>query len=85
MNYFNGRDFPISTVSNLLELDGLLDHSLFEKINQIRGCRNKIVHVGNFKPEDSHAQLALKVANEMINSITQIEITLNYSYSVSGI
>jgi len=85
MNYFNGRDFPISTVSNLLELEGLLDHSSFEKIDQVRGYRNKIVHGGNFKPEDSHAQLALKVANEMINSITQIEITLNYSYSVSGI
>lgn len=83
--FLTGRDFPISTVSNLLELEGLLDHSSFEKIDQIRGCRNKIVHGGNFKPEHSDAQLALQLANEMTNTITQIEINLNFSYSVSGI
>ena len=83
--FLTGRDFPISTVSHLLELEGLLDHSSFEKIDQVRVYRNKIVHGGNFKPEDSHAKLAIEVANEMINTITQIEIHLNFNYSVPGI
>ena len=83
--YLTGRDFPISIVSNLLELAGVLEYSLFADIDSVRGFRNKIVHGRDFTPGASEAQLAMKTAQSMIERLWGIRFTASMSYSVSGL
>jgi hypothetical protein len=82
-----GRDFPISVVSNMLELSGVLDHSLFEAINSVRGHRNDIVHPKKVKfiPGASEAHLALKTAQTLIERLWGIRFTPNFNYSVHDV
>jgi hypothetical protein len=43
-DFLTGRDFTASIISNILELCDILDKEVFDKIEQIRSKRNKIVH-----------------------------------------
>jgi hypothetical protein len=83
-DFLTGRDFSISIVSNVLELSGVLDHSLFKDIDSIRGYRNDIVHPKKVKfiPGASEAHLALKTAQTLIERLGGIRFTPNFTYSV---
>ena len=84
--YFLGRDFPISLVTNMLEMTDILDLELFEEIDKIRGYRNKIVHEStNFSTEPSHCQGAIKKALELALEKYNIILEPNLGYSVTGI
>ena len=84
-DFLTGRDFPISIVSNMLELSGVLDHSLFEDIDSVRGYRNKIVHGRKFTPGASEAHLAMKTAQTLIERLWGIRFTANFIYSVHNL
>ncbi|MFH1910992.1 MAG: hypothetical protein ABIK91_03035 [Pseudomonadota bacterium] len=84
-DYLTGRDFPISLVSNLLELWDALPHPLFQDIDVVRGFRNKIVHGRDFAPGANEAQLAMKTAQEMIDRLWGLRFIPNMGYSVTGL
>lgn len=84
-DFLTGRDLPISIVSNMLELFGILDHGLFVDIDTVRGYRNKIVHARDFTPGATEAQLSMKTALTMIERLWDLRLTPSFSYSVSGI
>lgn len=83
--FLTGRDLPISVVSNMLELFGLLDHRLFVDIDTVRRCRNKIVHTPGFTPDATEAQLSMNTALAMIERRWALRLTPNLSFSVHGI
>ncbi len=85
IDYLTGRDFPISLVSNLLELWDVLPHPLFQNIDAVRGFRNKIVHGRDFEPSANEAQLAMKTAHAMIERRWGLHFVPNMGYSVSGL
>ncbi|MCL4505493.1 MAG: hypothetical protein M1434_12455 [Chloroflexi bacterium] len=79
------RDYTISIVSNILELNGVLRTPVFRRIDKIRSIRNKLVHQESTSvctAEDS--QQALTLAIEMVLDNKAIDIRLNYSYSVAS-
>lgn len=80
-----GRDFTISTISNLLELWDVLPNSLFKDVDAVRGFRNKIVHKLKYEPNATDTQLAMKTAQLMIERIWNISFIPSLSYSVTGI
>jgi hypothetical protein len=84
-DFLTGRDLPISVVSNMLELIGILDHGLFVDIDTVRGYRNRIVHTRGFTLGASEAQLSMKTALTMIERMWNLQLTPNLNYSVSGI
>lgn len=84
--YFTGRDFPVSLVTNMLEISDIIGFELFEEIDTIRGYRNKIVHHHpNFTTESSHCKLAINKAVELALEKYEISIAPNLSYSVTGL
>lgn len=84
-DFLTGRDFPISLVSNLLELWEVLPHSLFQDIDAVRGFRNKIVHTRDFNPSADQAQLAMQTARAMIEQIWGFRFVPNTGYFVPGL
>lgn len=84
-DFLTGRDLPISVVSNMLELFGILDHGLFVDIDTVRRHRNKIVHTPGFTPSATEAQLSMKTALAMIERQWALRLTPNLSFSVHGI
>lgn len=84
--YFSGRDFPVSLVTNMLEMGDILQFELFEEIDKIRGYRNKIVHESeNFSTEQSHCQLAIRKAIGLTLEKYNISLEPNLGYSVTGL
>ncbi len=84
--YFTGRDFPVSLVSNMLEISDIIDFKLFKDIDDVRGYRNKIVHNhSGFNTEPSHCQLAISKAIELALEKHSLSIVPNLSYSVTGL
>lgn len=84
--YFTGRDFPVSLVSNMLEISDIIDLKLFEDIDEVRGYRNKIVHNHpGFNTEPSHCQLAINKAIALMLEKYTLSIVPNLSYSVTGL
>ncbi len=84
-DYLTGRDFPISLVSNLLELWDVLPYPLFQDIDSARGFRNKIVHGRNFSPTASESQLAMKTAKSMIERLWDLRFVPSIGCSVTGL
>ena len=85
-DYLIGRDFPISLVSNILELWGILPFSLFKDVGAVRGFRNKIVHgASKYAPSAKEAQLAINTALELSRRSNGIDFIPNLSYSVAGL
>jgi hypothetical protein len=84
-DFLTGRDFTTSIVSNMLELSNILSASEFDEIDSVRGYRNKIVHSHTFSPGPAEAQLALKIAQEMIQRLWGVSFTPNLGYSVTGL
>jgi len=85
-DFLTGRDFPISLISSLLELWGVLPHAQFLDIDAVRGFRNKIVHgYDSFAPGPKEAQLAMNTGQAMIDRRWGLRFTTNTSYSVVGL
>lgn len=80
-----GRDYPISVISNILELTDVLSFDLYKKIDTVRGFRNKVVHQDQdyiCKPE--HCIMALEVAKALSLEGMAFDILLNTSFSITG-
>ena len=82
MDLLTGRDYTISSVSNLLELAGVLSMSLFQDIDAVRKHRNAIVHSLKFVPTAEKASLALKTAQELIRKRWGLNFSPSLGYSV---
>ena len=84
-DFLTGRDFTASITTNLLELFGQIDLELLNKVDEVRGYRNKIVHTDSFQVGANEATKALAVAREMIIKRWAISFTPSFSYSVQGL
>ncbi len=86
LNFLTGRDFPISSISNILELFGSIPLDLFRDVDAVRRFRNKVVHSDSrYSATAANAQLAIKTALELAKREYGIDFGLNLSYSVSGL
>lgn len=76
----------ISTITNILELIGLIDFGEFKGINVFRKLRNKIAHGLSDTRTASEAQHAIETTLRLIQSeYSKLELSLNFSYSISGL
>ena len=86
LDFLTGRDFPVSSISNILELSGNIPLDLFKDVDAVRRFRNKIVHGDSrYSANAANAQLAIKTARELSRREHGIDFELNLSYSVSGL
>jgi len=80
-----GRDYPISVVSNLLELSSEIPYETFKHIDTVRGYRNKVVHQApDFSCGPAHCQEAVNLALSLTLKDTGIQVTPNLSFSITG-
>ncbi len=80
-----GRDYPLSVVSNMLELSGRVTYKAFERIDSVRRYRNKVVHQEpSFTCGPKHCQEAVKLALKLALQGSGIRVTPNLNYSVSS-
>jgi hypothetical protein len=80
-----GRDYPMSVITNILELFDILPYALYRKIDIIRGHRNNVVHQDpNYSCKPEHCQMALEVAKHLALEGTVRDVRLSFSYSVLG-
>ena len=84
-NTLTGRDYPISVVSNLLELSGTLPFKTFRTVDAVRGYRNRVVHQDpGFMCGPAHCQQAIGLALELALKDSDVQVTPNLGFSVSG-
>lgn len=80
-----GRDYPVSTVSNMLELLDLLPYETYKSVNTIRGYRNDTVHQRQgFRCTAEHCQEAIQTALKLVLEGHSFTITPNLSYQING-
>lgn len=81
---FQGRDYPVSVVSNILELSGSVSFDLFSRIDKIRDYRNKVVHRNpKFTCSCDHATDAILLALDLALTDQELKVTPNLACSVS--
>ena len=84
-NTLTGRDYPISVVSNLLELSGALPFETLGTVDAVRVYRNKVVHQDpGFSCGAAHCQQAIALALDLALKNSDIRVTPNLGFSVSG-
>lgn len=86
LKFLTGRDFPVSSVSNILELFGRIAFDLFKDLDAVRRFRNNIVHQDpKYSASSADARLAINTAHKLFVRERGIDFALNLSYSLSGI
>ena len=79
-----GRDYPISVVSNLLELSDEIPYETFKHIDAVRGYRNKVVHQApDFLCGSTHCKEAVNLALDLALKGSGIQVIPNLSFSIS--
>ncbi len=79
-----GRDYPISVVSNLLELSDEIPYETFKHIDTVRGYRNKVVHQEpNFSCGLTHCEEAIELALNLTLKDSGIRVIPNLGFSIS--
>ena len=80
-----GRDYPISVVSNLLELADEMPFETFKRIDSVRVYRNKVVHQEpNFTCGPKHCQEGIELAFELVLMGSTIRVIPNLGFSISS-
>jgi hypothetical protein len=80
-----GADYPISVVTNFLELGRLVPFAQFKAIGKVRRYRNKVVHQDpKFECSADHCEEALRLALDLITQGRDLTIDIDFSYSVMG-
>lgn len=76
-----GRDYSVSTMTNILELSDVYSYELFKTINKARKIRNDIVHNQHrCKPEE--CQLVMSLAAQLIKLHYDVEIELDDRFPI---
>jgi hypothetical protein len=76
-----GRDYPISVVSSILELSDVISFSMYKNINYVRGIRNDIVHQEEErKCTYADCQLALQIATSFMSDELGSPLNLTLSF-----
>ena len=79
-----GRDYPISVVSNLLELSDEIPNETFKHIDAVRGYRNKVVHQApDFSCGPRHCNEAIELALGLTLKDSGIQVKPNLGFSIS--
>ena len=79
-----GRDYPISVVSNLLELSDEIPNETFKHIDAVRGYRNKVVHQApDFSCGLTHCKEAIELALHLTLKDSGIQVNPNLGFSIS--
>lgn len=87
-DFLTGRDFTASIISNILELNSIIDIETLRNIDKIRKRRNVIAHnLGNqnSEPTREECQSAFNIVNYFLNKNYSISINTGYGLSVSGV
>lgn len=85
--YLLGRDYPLSVISNMLELFDQTSFETFRKIDKVRKIRNKIVHPDNDESSCGHeiCQTAFDIIKEFVRHETGVDLKFNLSYSIRSL
>ncbi len=83
---FQGRDYPISVVLNVLELSDIIDFEQFKTIDALRKTRNALVHRDQQAICNANdCQQAFKIIKMFIAKETGVDLEMNLSYSLRGL
>lgn len=86
MDYFLGRDFPISAVINLLELFNDIQFDTYKIVNSLRIKRNDIVHNNeDSKCNSQDCIQAFIIIYSFIKEMMGIKLELNTGFTYSGL
>jgi len=81
----NSRDYPVSVVSNVLELVGSIDFSLFKRVDEVRAQRNAVVHDDQFREcQPEHCGVAIRTALDVALEQQPFTISPSLRYAVIG-
>lgn len=84
--FLEGRDYPVSVVSNQLEMSDVISFKTFRRIDKARNFRNRIVHQDpKYICKSKHAVDAIVLAMVLSTEGKSIGIVPNFSFSVSGL
>jgi len=76
-----GRDYPISVVSNILELSNIIPFNLFKNVDKLRHYRNNIVHCDDrYKIQADDCRLAFEVVIDLLEEKLGFRLSLNLNF-----
>lgn len=80
-----GRDYTISTISNILELTDIIPFAIFEKVDRVRHYRNNVVHGDmNYECKPEHCVQAIQLAIELALDEQPFTIEPNLALKLTG-
>lgn len=80
---FDGRDYTISVISNILELSDMIPFETFNRIDVVRKYRNKVVHQDQVnKFTSKHCDMAIRLALDLLYAELPIRILPPQCYYV---
>ncbi len=71
----NGRDYTASVVTEILELNGIIDHELYLLLNEARKFRNKWAHQLT-EPDESDVHKAIRATENLLFQIKGVKLFL---------
>ncbi len=77
-----GQNYTSSVKANALELMEVLSFELFERIDKVRGVRNKVIHKRQ-QCSLEEAAMAMNVVSEIVGQKSGVEIRLDLSQATS--
>jgi hypothetical protein len=81
----SGGDYPISVVTNFLELADVISFALWERVNTVRGFRNAIVHgKPDYVCKPEHSEQAILLALDLALEGVAVSAKPNLSLSIPG-
>jgi hypothetical protein len=84
LKQLTGNNYSIHSISNSLELMGVLPSELFHEISEVRQKRNKIAHFdGDYSATTQDAQQAILASAAAIDCYYAFDVTPNLGFSVS--
>lgn len=86
MKKFEGRDYSISVVLNILELFDVINFEQFKTIDELRDKRNKLIHrqEGTVCTHND-CQKAFEIIKSFVEYEIGIDLRLNTSYGLTGL
>lgn len=79
-----GRDYTSSVITEFLELEGLIEHAVFQHLEEARRGRNRWVHDMK-EPNDSQVSRSIQAVEGLLQSVHEIQLSLSLSRPSPGV
>ena len=80
----SGRDYTSSVITEFLELEGLIDHTIFQHLEEARKGRNRWVHDMK-EPNNSQVSRSIQAVEGLLQNVHGIQLSLSLSSPSPGV